>query len=224
MAISFVNDWHQAHAEVATYDVPVPAAGVAQGHTIICSTVCSTTSISGVAITDDKGNSYALRESSEDASNVVGVAVLSGYMNTALVNGDELHVVLTGHIGGDFYFSEWSGLAAASFDKSSPGATPFDNTYTSGATATTTSSNELLFGAVGTRHPPLTITPDSPWDELQNIDNGTDCMHVVQSRIVSATGAYAATGTINVDTASVAVIATFAADDAEAGFVWLGTL
>lgn len=224
MAISFVDDWHQAHAEVSSYDVPVPAAGVAQGHKIVISTVCSTDVIDDITITDDRGNSYAEIVSRSDASNVISVAILAGYVSTALVNGDELHVSLASHLGGDFYFSEWAGLSATSVDKSSSNQNSFADTYSSGATATTTSANELLFGALGTRHPPLTITPDAPWNELLNIDNGTDCMHVAQSRVVSATGAYSSTGTINVPTGWVAAIATFAAADTEAGSMWVTTL
>jgi hypothetical protein len=211
VAIAFVTDWHQAHAEVPGYDVTVPVGAGTQGHTIIMSTVCSTGSISGTTATDDKGNTYLKYNSLSNGGAVLGVACLYVYLANGLTPlVDQIHLAFSDHLGGDVYFSEWSGLAPASFDKTSSTFTSFNTAYTSGATAATTTANELLFGATGTRHVPLTLTPDAPWVQLLNIDNDTDCMHVVQYRIVAATGAYASTGTINTDSGSIGIIGTFA--------------
>lgn len=106
---------------------------------------------------------------------------------------------------------EYSGLlSSGSFDQSSTANTFAGQTWTSAATPTTTQANELLIGIGACPFDPAGLLIDSPWVKPSGTGIDVNGVHtysadgdnmVVGTQIVSATGAYTATGT-NLNAAS----------------------
>jgi len=207
---SLIQTFLQAHSEVTHYDTPVPAAGVAAGDRLIFSFLISGTTNEISSMTDDKGNSYVIHQTLHASGVTLSIQVGSAYIGTALVNGDEIHTDLTGGTGGSIFFCDYAGLAINAFDKASNHQTTFDTTYSSNATATTTSANELLYGSHGSRSLTNPFTPTGSFTTLTQFDNGTSCLQQIQTRDVTATGSYTSAGTLSTDGTTLNVICTFA--------------
>jgi hypothetical protein len=92
---------------------------------------------------------------------------------------------------------EYSGVATSSaLDKANAAFTATNTTaYTSPTSATTTQADELLIGCHHAYQSAATPTPATNWTTVATQAGSTFHTHAVQERIVTATGAYASSGT-----------------------------
>jgi hypothetical protein len=92
---------------------------------------------------------------------------------------------------------EYSGVAtSAALDKANAAFTATNTTaYTSPTTATTAQADEVLIGCHHAYQSAATPTPGASWSTVATQAGSTFHAHTVQDRIVSATGAYASSGT-----------------------------
>jgi len=212
VAIAFVRHFSDfTDSETNSRAISVPAAGVTAGDLLIISFVCSSDTISMSSIVDTGLNSYTIHAPFHDVSGAITVGVAWSIITTGLVNGNTITVNLAAGLNGSFSCAEFSGITPSSpFDQYSENRVPFDATYTSDPTPTTSQANELVYGAHGTRTPARTYTPDGTFSQLVNQNHpGGSWKHVTQYRIVSSVGTYESFGTINSDDSSVNLVATF---------------
>ena len=158
-------------------------------------------------ISDSQGNSYSSVLSNYNATDGLGFEVWIAY---GIKAGANTVTLTTGYNAANMHIYEVAGLAAsAAFDVN-------NYQYQTGATsltsnsATTNHANELLLGASAV----LSVTPaytlGSGYSNL-NAANGTVFHSASEEQIVSSTGSYAATFSLNTNvTYTVTVLATFA--------------
>lgn len=212
MAIAFVKDFTGSDAFASSFNITVPAGGVAAGNTLIISLACADSSFTVSSITDSSSNSYNLNRVSSSFGSYV-LLVCDAHITTALNASDTISVTLGGATGGSAIVSEFSGIAAASFlDQTQNNVVVFDTAHTSNATATTAQADELVFGSHVTNDTSVTWTPDSPFTSNEADVYFSAWKQIVQYKVVSATGTYASTGTTSADCETANVVLTYKAD------------
>lgn len=108
--------------------------------------------------------------------------------------------------------TEYFGVITVPLDKTSTGTVTGVTSFSSGATATTTSANELLLGSAhGITHNNSTYTAGTSWNSIATIDgfNAGAGQLFAEDQYVQALGAYTATGTASANDTIIADIATF---------------
>jgi hypothetical protein len=157
-------------------------------------------------VADSRGNTYTLDVN--DSTTVAFIA--SGYIGTALVNGDTITVTLD--IADTFMGDavEYSGIASSgALDKTATTSTGSGTSWTTSATANTTQANELCV-AMARHGLDIRSTPEGTWTEESDFRAPVTFRSMVtQYKIVSATGAYTGEGTWDSSTGSTASIATY---------------
>lgn len=226
MAIAYTGTtWNGLAGEVASFDITVPVAGVAQNALLVLTTACSSGSVDLSTITDDRGNTWNIHTNFNDAGSTNSISLASTYVTTALVSGDLIHVTLVSGLNSSYVLAAFTGIASSSyFDKSSTLLEPFDPWYESGFTATTSQADELLIGMASTRATSATATPDAPWNTIHNGNFNSQWKHIFTYQIVAATGTYQNRGTYTTDETSIALIGTFkaaAAPPPSAKIAWI---
>jgi hypothetical protein len=202
-----------------THTFTVPSSGVTAGNFIIVRVVIPSDTITIVSGADSGGNTYSVDVQANAGGQVTSTATLSAQATTGLTNGQTISVTLSSgtQLAGEA--SEWSGIVTSgALDKTqSKGPQGFGTAWTSNATATTSQASELLVGAYGTGSG-LTNTAGSSFTAESSLTGAFRGL-MTEYRIVSATGAYAATGTLSASSDGVATIATYKGASAAANIV-----
>lgn len=195
----------------------VGAGGAAVGTTVcVAATGAATGNRNVSSITDSRGNTYTRHLNATDIAAPLCLAM--SRITTALVAGDTITVnfglAMTAMAACAHVFDDVSG---ATVDKTSQNISS-GTTVSSFATTATTTANELLFGAAqvqwGGTAPTDDFTATSSFTELPAVlTTGAGSDHRAlfpMYRYVSATGTYAATGTIGTARNARTGIATYA--------------
>lgn len=201
MAIVFVKRVGEFASGVngTTLTVTVPAGGVAKGHRLLIG-ICTSNADTDGAFTasDTKGNTYVV---DQDPLTAVGrrTVAMSALVTTALVSGDVITVTQPAtdtQRGCDVL--EFSGLGPKDVGTADSGN---NGTPSSGATATRSKPNSLIFGVCGWNSSAGTdaFTAGTNFTGANTVNAGsaTTWRNLgTEYRIVSAVGTDAATGTI----------------------------
>ncbi|MGH7875608.1 MAG: beta strand repeat-containing protein [Candidatus Binatia bacterium] len=198
--------------------ITVPASGVAVGNRAIV-TIALNPSSGTVACSDTGGNSYAVDRNVANGSGTSGVrtVILSAQVATALVSGNTITCTHPSVTARALSANEFSGLATtATLDKVAS-ATGNNTAPFSGATTTTAQASELLIGGIGVEGPTTeTFTAGASYATVARAgtSGGTAANNITinpEYRIVSATGAYSASGTISTSRKWATAIVTYKA-------------
>src|SRR5881392_2818485 len=191
--------------------------GAADGDTVIV-TFAMDPSAGAVSCADSGGNSYSLDADVTNGSGTSGVrtVIFSAFINTALGNQDTITVTHPLATSKAVSVNEFSGLRASALDRTAS-ATGNDTTPATSATAVTTQPDELLLGAVGVETKKTeSFTPGAGYTALTASSSGpalgasTDNVTIdPEYQIVTATGSYAAGGTLGRVRLWAAAIATY---------------
>jgi fibronectin type 3 domain-containing protein len=194
-AVAFVRRVGSATASSSktTISVPVGAPGVAAGHTLIVSLLLSsTTSVSGVlSAKDTAGNTYAVARDVNDGSAGDRTVVFAAINVQTLPAGASITLAYPSSAETHVSVDEFAGITG--IDRSA-GASATTTAFSSGAAPATSQASELLIGAVGTESGAAPAW-STGWTALPTLAVSSDYLGTAY-RIVSATGGYAATGTI----------------------------
>ncbi|HLK13067.1 MAG TPA: hypothetical protein VKW76_16950 [Candidatus Binatia bacterium] len=195
-----------------TLSVTVPATGVAAGDSIILTFTMGDVG-TAVSAADSAGNVYNV-DVQGAATGLVRTVVLSAHGVIALAPGDVITVTHPSTTVRALSATEFSGLAPTATLDQTQVAGGTGTAPASGATAPTTQPDELLIGAIGTDGPVTdAFTAGTGYTALTGAGTavGTDVTIDPEFAIVSATGAYAATGTLGTSRDWAAAIATYVA-------------
>ncbi len=200
--------------------ITVPASGVAGGNSVIITFAMNPTAGS-VSCFDSRGNTYVLNREVTNGSGNSGVrtVILSSHNISALSSGN---VIFCSHPNVSprvLSVNEFSGLASSSTTDQVTSATGASTAPSSGSTASTTQASELLIGGIGVEGPTTeTFTAGANYTAPASSRAGTSGGNAANNitinpeyRIVSATGTYAATGTLSSSRLWAAAIATYKA-------------
>src|SRR2546426_1809021 len=219
-AIAFVQNVGTNGNTIPGTSLAVPihgSNGVAVGDSVIVTFVMDP-SAGAVSCADSGGNSYSLDADVTNGSGTSGVrtVIFSAFVNTALGNQDTITVTHPLATSKAVSVNEFSGLRASALDRTAS-ATGNDTTPATSATAVTTQPDELLLGAVGVETKKTeSFTPRSGYTALTAFSSGpppgaaTDNVTIdPEYQIVTATGSYAAGGTLGRVRLWAAAIATY---------------
>jgi len=186
-----------------TLAITVPAGGVPLGNTAIVSFAMDP--LSGtVSASDTQGNSYTAdvdtMQGSSGSGTGVRTVVLSAHVTKALVSGNTItitHPSVTSRAASAGYIS---GIVTASrVDQTATGGSTSAASSGNTSSATTLFADEVLIGAVGIENSSTALTVGSGYTALTSAaantgSTGTSIAILPEYRIVSATGAYSASG------------------------------
>jgi hypothetical protein len=184
---------------VSTFATAVTAA-VPVGNTIIVSAVVNAASGVTISMSDSGSNTYTKDVDITNASGPTRTLIFSAPVTTALTTSSTITISFT-TAEKDIFVSAFqvSGLVAASrVDQTKTNTGTNTTALTTGAMTTTTQANDLLFAAFGvdfnTGSNP-TMTAGSGYTALTTAQTSGIWGIFPEYQIVSATGAYTATGT-----------------------------
>ncbi|MBM2802689.1 MAG: hypothetical protein HW419_582 [Deltaproteobacteria bacterium] len=198
--------------------VTVPAAGVAAGNSIIVSFAMNPAT-GTVSCADTASNSYGVDRDVVNGSGTSGVrtVILSADNVIALASGNTITCTHPSVAARAVSANEFSGLAVSAARDQTAGAIGSSMAPSSGSTPTTAQAVELLIGAIGVEGKSNeTFTPGSSYTTIgrAGTNQGNAATNITinpEYRIVTATGAYAATATLGNSRAWAAAIATYKA-------------
>ena len=194
-AVAFVRRVGSATASSSktTISVPVGAPGVAAGHTLIVSLLLSsTTSVSGaLSAKDTAGNTYAVARDVNDGSAGDRTVVFAAISVQTLAAGASITLTYPSSAETHVSVDEFAGITGID---TSAGASATTTAFSSGTAPATSQASEVLIGAVGTESGAAPAW-STGWTALPTLAVSSDYLGAAY-RIVSATGGYAATGTI----------------------------
>jgi hypothetical protein len=188
--------------------IAAPASNTAGNEIIaaMCSYAGSTGS--GFAMTDSR-NSYTQHLLFTNGSTTCAIY-------NALNIGAGANTLSCADSGGPAYLFcaavEVSGLStSSSFDQSADAAIGTTTAFDSGASGTTATAKEFLFGVMYNQYDNYTYTPGVSYTSLGEASSGSGPDMFDEFQIVSSTGAYHATATSSLSTSSanMALLATF---------------
>jgi len=205
-AISWVQDvgtfsqYYGSGTDIS-FIIPVTAS-VASGNSVIVTLSWEFIGSGTATCSDNKSNSYTTDITESYGAAGLYTAICSSHNVTALTAGDTITVTISNIYGGMAATAhEFSGLASSSpLDQTASASGINTTTPSSGNTTVTIQGNELLIGAIGTNGLPADIfTPGSGYIALTSTGfTGTRNGRIYpEYKIVSATGAYQADGTLN---------------------------
>ncbi len=192
---------------------------VAIGNTIIV-TLAMDPNSGGVTLADSKGNTYTKDADVTNGSGTSGVRTLvfSARVTVALTTSDRVTATFgTSTAAKAISVHSVSGLVSVATDKTST-AIGNSSSPSSGNTATTSQPDELLIGAVGVEDKSNTMTAGASFTNLTQANTGSggggSSNMIINSeyRIASATGAFAASGTLTAAAQWAAAIVTYKID------------
>jgi len=177
---------------------------VAQGNTLIVvgGRYINAAGDTIASVMDSQGNTYTVDVAGFNMGGAdAQVGVARGYMTTALTATDTVTIQWTNAAATSYFFGqliEYSGIASTTPKDQTANATAFRTQadgITSGATPTTTQADELLFGVLHVQSGTETISAGTNWTmRTQSAWGGGSFVQGVEDQVVSATGAYTATG------------------------------
>jgi hypothetical protein len=219
-AIAFVKNIGLASGATTgtTLSVAVPTAGVAAGTSIIVS-LAMNPSAGTVSCTDTRSNSYAIDRDIINGSGTTGVrtVILSAHNVLSLTSGNTITCTHPSVTARAMSANQFSGIASTSARDQTAAATGNSTAPSSGATPTTTQASELLVGTVGVEGPSTeTFTVGASYTIMgrRGTSGGTATNNITvnpEYRLVTATGAYSAGGTLSVAHRWAAAIVTYKA-------------
>ena len=182
-----------ASSSKTTISVPVGAPGVAAGHTLIVSLLLSsTTSVSGaLSAKDTAGNTYAVARDVNDGSAGDRTVVFAAINVQTLAAGASITLTYPSSAETHVSVDEFAGITGID---TSAGASATTTAFSSGTAPATSQASEVLIGTVGTESGAAPAW-STGWTALPTLAVSSDYLGAAY-RIVSATGRYAATGTI----------------------------
>ena len=191
-------------------------SGVAAGNSIVVSFAMNPAS-GTVSCTDSASNTYSLDREHTNGSDTSGVRTLifSAHNVAALVTNNTITCTHPSVGARAMSASEFSGLLTSGAKDQATSATGNGTSPNSGTTATTTQPDELLIGAIGVEGPSGdTFTPGTNYTTgtRSGTSGGNALTNITinpEYRIVSATGAYAATATLGTSRQWSALIVTY---------------
>ena len=164
-------------------------------------------------------NTYNVDVDVTNTNNVRSV-ICSAHNVSGLASGRAITVTTTNSIAARaMSVTEFKGLAPSLTRDQTQSNTGTGTSVTSNATSATTVTNELLIGAIGVENKSnIALTPGTDWIELPHDGTGTGAPDTnvsihPQYRIVTATGTYAADGTLSASNDWAAAIATYKRTD-----------
>ena len=203
-AISYVQNVGTATATAAgtTLAVTVPGGGVAKGNLIVVYFAMDGDA-NTVSAADTQGNTYAIAANAQFATPSTGnvrTVILYTNVSTALVSGNTITVTHPNVAVRAMSVSAFAGVNTLDRTAAATGT----SVAPSSGNATTLVANEVLIGAIGVEGPLadsftagasfITAPPTEAGTALGTADSNITIDP--EYRIVSATGTYAATGTI----------------------------
>jgi hypothetical protein len=192
--------------------ITVPASGVAAGNTILVDVALSITT-GAPTVSDSKGNTYSAFPSATNNTNGFMVIGFRAYVNSALVSGDHITITWTGMAVVVAAAAEWSGLTLTTPNDRTAAASGMSTSPSSGSTATTTQANELVMGVIASLGDSASFFPGSGFTGMDSppvgLLGGVTLTLGREYKIVAATGAYAATGTLPPNESWAAEVATY---------------
>ena len=169
----------------------VGSPGVASGHTLVISMLLSSTSVTGaVSATDSNGNTYVTARDINDGSAGDRTVLMVAVNIKALTAGMTISVSHPSAAETHLTADEYAGVSGLD---TSAGASASAASFSSGNTPTTSQPNEVLIGAVGLESGKTPVW-STGWTALAALSVSSDYLGTAY-RIVTASGAYAATGT-----------------------------
>ena len=216
-AITKVQDFSgsQFQAGVASYALAVPST-IAAGHTVLVEVAIDTTGT--VSVSDTVGNTYTKDYDNSNGSTKTRDLVFRSSGVLALPSGDTITVSFpTTAKAKAVAVQEFAGLTSVSPLNVTKQASGTSTAPASGNSATTTQANELLIGAISVQgSTSIAYTAGANFTALTRAGT-TDATGPNQTidpeyRIVSATGAYNATGTLGSSAPWEAELVSYKAD------------
>src|SRR5450631_3423812 len=170
----------------------VGAPGVVVGHTLVVSLLLSSTSSTtgAVAAADNAGNTYAVVRDVNDGSAGDRTVTLVALSVKALAVGATITATYPSSAETHLSADEFAGVTAVD---TSAGATASTAAFSSGATATTGQSAEILIGTLGAESGSA-LGWAAGWTALPTLAISSDYLDTAY-RLVTTTGTFAATGT-----------------------------
>jgi fibronectin type 3 domain-containing protein len=170
----------------------VGAPGVAAGHTLVVSLLLSSTSSTtgAVTVSDTAGNTYTVARDVNDGSAGDRTVTLVALGVKQLAAGATITVTYPSSAETHLSVDEFAGVTAVD---TSAGATASTAAFSSGATGTTGQPAEILIGTLGEESGSIPIWA-AGWTALPTLAISSDYLDTAY-RLVTTTGAYAATGT-----------------------------
>ena len=205
-SITFIQSTNRAAAaSVSSLSIAFNSANTA-GNMIIVGVYFGAQSVSPT-VTDTQGNTYG---SADNATN----QVTDGH-ETCVFHSSNIHAganTVTVSFGASYAFNaitvaEVSVVSA--LDKTAAAQNNGSTSPSSGNTATTTAANEFLFGHIGGSGASGGATPEAGWTAICTNTIGGGFTSFAEYKIVSSTGAYAATATLDQANDSDTIIATY---------------
>lgn len=148
-AIAFVKTvgTKTANGNISKLALTIPAAGVAAGRSLVVVLQAGNNgSLAGVGCSDPVNGNY-VRDAGAGGGDRSFVAVLSRHNAAALPSGQTITCTFPKQrTGAAMVVNEFSGLSAASLDRTAAATGTASGLQSSGLTATTTQTNELVFG------------------------------------------------------------------------------
>lgn len=194
--ITFVKDIATAtgssYTAANTLTLTVPAAGVAQGNTVIIFAGSNYGNVVVSSATDTKGNTYTVDNTRSNTSNGTNTTILSAYMTTGLVGGNTINLTYSGVSQIRVALAtEWNGIAPTGrVDQKATNAST-GTSMSAGTIPATTQATELVVAAFSDGDTNETFTPGSGYTGLTaasvNI-GGVYRKQWQQYKLVSATG------------------------------------
>jgi YD repeat-containing protein len=218
--IAFVKNIGTASSTTTgtTLSVTVPAAGVAAGTSVVVSIAINPSS-GTVSCSDSGGNSYAVDRNVTNGSGTTGVRtiILSAHNILALTSGNAITCTHPSVSARAMSANQFSGIASSAPRDQTMAGTGTSAAPSSGSTPTTTQAYELLLGAIGVEGPTTdTFTAGSSYTTIgrRGTSGGAATNNITvnpEYRLVTATGAYSATGTLGTSRRWAAAIGTYKA-------------
>jgi hypothetical protein len=212
--IAWVKNLGTTSSKTAGTTLVLTVTGAVSAGDSIIVTVTLDYAAGAVTCTDGVGNTYSADASATNGSTLRTV-IFAAHNVTALAAGQTITVTHPSVTARAMVAAEFTGLVAtATLDRTAT-ASGSSTAANSGNTAVTTLANELLIGAIGVEGPSGdTFTKDATYTLLSRAGTtgGVAATNVTvngEYRIVSATGAYAATGTLGTSRTWAAAIATY---------------
>ena len=182
-----------ASATRTSSTLSVGTGGAGAGHALVLSLLLSsTTSVTGtVGASDTVGNTYAVARDINDGGAGDRTVTLVALNARALAAGATITLTYPSSAETHLSVDEYAGVTGVDI---SAGSSSSGSAFTSGSTAPTSQANEILVGDVGAES---ATTPGwaSGWTGLPTLAVSTDYLGTAY-RLVTATGSYAATGTV----------------------------
>ncbi len=216
-AIGLVKEVGSASSSTlgTTLTVTVPSSGVARGDTVILFAGTSGSNNRVSTVTDSRGNVYTVDARRSSTTSSVNTNIVSAPVTTALVGGDTIRITFNDSMSIRLALAtEWRGLAAGTrLDRTATNQAS-GTSLSSGTTAATTQPSELVIGAfAGGVNATFTATGGATAfaTQLRSSLGSTYRTQWQEYRIVSAAGAYSATGTATRSSQYAGAVATYRA-------------